>query len=498
MILAQYTIRAKQDYIFKTNRIVEIVGASKIISDVWNDLFKIAYEKGFTVIRNTGDNFDYDSIKAQQKENTLTELFQGGGNLTVLYDSEESFVNLNKSFSFFVIKERPGMIPMAVCTEVTGDYKADYSRLMEKSEIEKNRMNPGRDRFILPFSKMDRETFLPIAGEFLIDGPKTDISYESAAKRKTGIEIRNNSKSVKFLDEMVTKKKEESLLAVVHADGNNMGRKIMHFLADDSDYGSCVSKMRKFTKTTAEAFSQNGLKAMEKCHQELMSKNKNKKLKEGAFAYRITIADGDDFTFICNARFAMNYTRAYLNAVNEFKSEWKYSSCAGICIFHSHYPFSKAYSLAEQACDDGAKAMVHDINGDNPEEGWVDFHYIHSGAGGDLSVIRHNERTMDAMARPWLVTGPCESERHYDKLTRIKEVFGKYDVPRSAVKEIGSSWESSKAAGKQTLIRICGKNRGLEENLKRIIPTEEQLLRAIYDLSEIYDLWFEEVRDEPN
>jgi len=491
MVLAQYTIRSKQDYIFRTNRIVEIVGASKIISDVWNDLFRIASGKGFNVIRNTGDDFDYDSIKAQLKENTLIELFQGGGNLTVIYDSKESFVSLNKSFSYFVIKERPGLIPMAVCTNLTGDYSADYAKLMEESEIEKNRMNPGRDRFILPFSKMDRDVFLPIAGEYLIDGPKTDISYESAAKRKIGIEIRDNSKSVRFLDEMVTKKNEESLLAVVHADGNNMGRKIMGFLADDSDYGTCVSKMRKFTKTTAEAFSVNGIEALEKCRLELIGKNPN--LKERAFAYRIIVADGDDFTFICNARFAMEYTRAYLKAVDSFRSEWKYSSCAGICIFHSHYPFSKAYSLAEQACDDGAKKMVHSLNGDNLEEAWVDFHYIHSGVGGDLSVIRHNERTEDSMARPWLITGPCRSERHFGKLTEIKKAFDTHHIPRSAIKEIGSSWESSKTAGRQTLIRICGKNRGLEEDLKKVMPAEEQLFRAIYDLSEIYDLWFEEV-----
>ncbi len=370
MVLAQYTVRSKQEYIFKTNRIVEIVGASKIISDIWNELFRIAADNKYTVIRNNGNDFSFDFDEGKIQANTLVELFQGGGNLTVLFDSKESFVNLNKSFSYFVIKERPGMIPMAIGTEVTGDYKADYARLMEKSEIEKNRMDPGRDRFILPFSKMDRDTFLPIAGEHLIYGPRTDISYESAVKRKVGIEMRDRNKSVKLLDEMVTKKNEESLLAVVHADGNNMGKKIMNFLADDHDYGSCVSKMRKFTKITAEAFSQKGPEAMEKCRQELLSRNK--KLKESAFAYRVIVADGDDFTFICNARFAMDYTRAYLNAVDGFKSEWKYSSCAGICIFHSHYPFSRAYLLAEQACDDGAKKMVHNVSDDDSEKGWVD------------------------------------------------------------------------------------------------------------------------------
>lgn len=32
MVLAQYTIRSKQEYIFRTNRMVEIAGASENIS----------------------------------------------------------------------------------------------------------------------------------------------------------------------------------------------------------------------------------------------------------------------------------------------------------------------------------------------------------------------------------------------------------------------------------------------------------------------------------
>ena len=46
MILAQYTIRSKQDYIFKTNRVLEIVGASKIIEGIWDDLFGCAVDLG--------------------------------------------------------------------------------------------------------------------------------------------------------------------------------------------------------------------------------------------------------------------------------------------------------------------------------------------------------------------------------------------------------------------------------------------------------------------
>ena len=499
MILAQYTIRSKQDYIFRTNKIVEIVGASANISNAWDQLFKAAQKLGLKFERIGDSEFDFQKTKDRMENGdeklNLAELFIGGGNLTVIFDSKDSFIELNKAFSYDLLTNQPGMIPMAVCTEITGDYRADYSSLMNKAEVQKNKMNPGRDIFILPFSQMDRNTFQPYAG--VKDAAQNGglLSYESIFKRKEGIKIRDNSKSVKLLDNLVSGRGTESLLAVVHADGNNMGSKIMKFLGDETDYSKCVNKMRKFTKVTAQAFNQAGIEAMERCRERLTADKKNLKLKENAFAYRVIVADGDDFTFICNARFAMDYTREYLKAVSEFKADWKYSSCAGICIFHSHYPFARAYSLAEQACDDGSKKMVHTGTDDAPEEGWVDFHFIHSGIGGNLQTIRYREGTDESMARPWLLSDDSRP-RSYDKLVQLYRIFNGCKVSRSVIKELGADWESSHSAGRQSLKRVCSKHTDseLEKKLNNLFGGDKDLLmKAIYDLSEIIDIWFEEV-----
>lgn len=495
MILAQYTIRSKQEYIFRSNKLVEIVGASANISHAWDVLFNCAERIGLKVLRVSNEPFEYiqltnmmDNIK---EAHFLVELFEGGGSLTVILDSMPTYVELNKKFSFDVLTKTPGMIPMSVCTKVTDNYKADYSSLMEKSEIEKNKMIPGRDTFILPFSQIDKSTFQPYAGERDACQSGDLLSYESQSKRKAGIKIRNESKSVKLLDELISEKGKESLLAVVHADGNNMGSKIMTFLGDETDYTICVNKMRLFSQTTAEAFNHVGIEAMEKCKDKLKADNRNKKLKEAAFLYRVVVADGDDFTFICNARFAMDYTREYIKAVSEFKSDWKYSSCAGICIFHSHYPFARAYSLAEQACEDGAKKMVHTGSANAPEEGWVDFHYIHSGIGGNLEIIRQREGTETSMARPWLLSED-NHPRAYTKLIDLNKAFKSFKVSRSIITELGADWESSHSAGRQSLKRVCSKHQGLEKRLRSLFDDNDLLMMAIYDLSEVIDIWYEE------
>lgn len=496
MVLAQYTIRSKQEYIFRTNRMVEIAGASENISQSWNILFNQADEIG-KKLRRVSENIPFcmEEVKRLFDERKLNgiELFCGGGNDTVLYDSIETYLEVNKAFSRFLLENYPGMIPMAVACEYSGDYDKDYANLMKQSDIEKNKMISGQSDFILPFSMMDRTTFQPYSDIINIAGSSVRVTDEAKAKRKTGLKIREQDETVKLLDDLITKKGEESLLAVVHADGNNMGSKISEMLTDKKDYDSCVNVMREFTADTAKAFGKSGLDAMQKCQQQLKEDYKDK-YDEKAFFFRKIIADGDDMTFVCNARFVMDYVRAYLEAVqnynNKGEKEWRYSSCAGICIFHSHYPFARAYSLAEQACE-SAKKNVH---GECiKEESWVDFHYIHNGVGGDLEQIREHQGVTGCMARPWRIDIKANTDRkNYNTLRILTDIMKENGVSRSDIKTIGSEMEGSYSYGKFELNSVYGHHRNLQSEIKEKlkIDKEEDLLPIIYDLSEVYDLWF--------
>ena len=496
MVLAQYTIRSKQEYIFRTNRMVEIAGASENISQSWNILFNQADEIG-KKLRRVSENIPFcmEEVKRLFDERKLNgiELFCGGGNDTVLYDSIETYLEVNKAFSRFLLENYPGMIPMAVACEYSGDYDKDYANLMKQSDIEKNKMISGQSDFILPFSMMDRTTFQPYSDIINIAGSSVRVTDEAKAKRKTGLKIREQDETVKLLDDLITKKGEESLLAVVHADGNNMGSKISEMLTDKKDYDSCVNVMREFTADTAKAFGKSGLDAMQKCQQQLKEDYKDK-YDEKAFFFRKIIADGDDMTFVCNARFVMDYVRAYLEAVqnynNKGEKEWRYSSCAGICIFHSHYPFARAYSLAEQACE-SAKKNVH---GECiKEESWVDFHYIHNGVGGDLEQIREHQGVTGCMARPWRIDIKANTDRkNYNTLRILTDIMKENGVSRSDIKTIGSEMEGIYSYGKFELNRVYGHHRNLQSEIKEKlkIDKEEDLLPIIYDLSEVYDLWF--------
>ena len=116
-------------------------------------------------------------------------------------------------------------------------------------------MISGQNDFILPFSMMDRNTFQPYSRVIYYKDSPVRLTDEAYSKRIPGQEISRKDQDVKLLDNMVTEKGQESLLAVVHADGNNMGIKIAEMLKGKTDYDTCISEMRKFTADTAKGRS---------------------------------------------------------------------------------------------------------------------------------------------------------------------------------------------------------------------------------------------------
>ncbi len=508
-VLAQYTIRSKQEYIFRTNQIKEIVGASYIITKSFDLLFECAKDRGLTTIRAAG-KFDFEDTLRQFEAGKLdmAELFIGGGNETVLYKDMDTCRTVNEAFTYRALTEYPGLLPMYVGVPVRKrdgrfDYRKDYAELMAEADREKNRMAPQRGRYALPFAKMDRTTFQPIGGS-----GKDELSDEAREKRAAFDGLRDsifNTDEAKLLDRLVTKKGEESLLAIVHADGNNMGKKIQRKLPENErGYDFCVNAMREFTAEIRTVFSEAGRNAMETKLRELEERNeklpKEEKRRPDVFAVRWLVCDGDDATFICNARLAKELTEAYLSGVSAYCSKddpsERYSSCAGICIFHSHYPFARAYDLAEQACD-SAKGPVHETE---KEQGWIDFHFIHGGVGGDLDELRERHRTSGLMARPWFVCGEeniaGNDVRSIEKLDELKRILDKHGVTRSNIKSLGTACEESAEQAGMEWERICDHaKKGLRKETEVLFAGSEKapgdaLRKALYDLAEICDIWY--------
>ena len=97
------------------------------------------------------------------------------------------------------------------------------------------------------------------------------------------------------------------------------------------------------------------------------------------------------------------------------------------------------------------------------------------------------------MARPWRIDIKANTDRkNYNTLRILTDIMKENGVSRSDIKTIGSEMEGSYSYGKFELNRVYGHHRNLQSEIKEKlkIDKEEDLLPIIYDLSEVYDLWF--------
>lgn len=110
--------------------------------------------------------------------------------------------------------------------------------------------------------------------------------------------------------------------------------------------------------------------------------------------FRPIVFGGDDLTFVCDGRLglalAVEYLRQFRQATaNLPDGAGSASACAGVAIVKTHYPFARAYDLAE-SLGRSAKAARHDAES---EGAWLDWHVALGGLAGDIDEIRRREYT---------------------------------------------------------------------------------------------------------
>ncbi|EAI7233398.1 hypothetical protein ACLH6Q_001415 [Campylobacter fetus] len=122
-------------------------------------------------------------------------------------------------------------------------------------------------------------------------------------------------------------KNKKNKIAVIHADGNNLGDLIPN-IKNISDFS------KNLNKATKEAFDM-----------------ATKTIKKDKF--REIILGGDDMTIICDADFALDFIKIYLTKFEELTTKFtKYNltACAGIAFCNEKFPFHYAINLAESLC----------------------------------------------------------------------------------------------------------------------------------------------------
>ncbi|MGN1126764.1 MAG: Cas10/Cmr2 second palm domain-containing protein [Ruminococcus sp.] len=495
-VLALYDFASKQEFIYRTSKIKEISGASAMLSGVYRKFIKILKSNGITLKYDT-DEYDENGEVVGVKSFDINDfemnneidgevLYDGGGNLMVLYKSHDKYIQANKIISVWLLKNCPtlSMISSCVCcsdyvtrTEdgtILQNFKNARKALYAENTRRKNCYPASDMPAVTPVSQIDPQTFLPVVHKDNVK--QLSLSVDRAKKQEVYQKCKQEGRfDGNNLDEL------EGMAAVIYIDGNSMGEKLKQCEAES--YNEGVRKLRSFSYQVNNCFVNLPLAAIES---ELKGKG-----------YRRVLGGGDEITIICEAKLAWKVVCTYFDVLsktkiviedNNEKKEFLNSSCAGIAIFHAKSPFNIAYDIAEAACE-SAKTLAHKNNGGN----YVDFYYCHSGITKSLEELREIEQS-HATGRPY---NYAEVKDAFEKYTPLLQAAG-----RANVKALGNAAQDGKERYRLEARRVNAylpkpeateAARGIKTEFSENSADE---MKLIYDMSEFYDLWFDKSKNE--
>lgn len=398
-----------QPYIFGSNRLKENIGASYLVAqatDAWAEACLPAH---------------------------MEKLYAGGGNFVALADDEGIAQTFIRELSKKVLAEAPGLqLVTAYRERAKGETLA---AAVQKTFTQLAKVKQARTHkeplLGLGVSVMCRSTTLPAVGE----GGEKDDRYPASAEilAKLGVNDDARKRLIATLrppegfsyprdfDDLGREKGEQSHIAVVHADGNGMGKKFQDIIQehlpdeDDEAYKAAVRSLSAKVEEAATGALRATLDTLvkkltwdeAKKRYVIRHANRNgkgellakivlpdgQKDNEGYFLpFRPLVFGGDDVTFVCDGRLGVSLAVEYLK---QFEIQTaaivgeKLTACAGIAIVKSHYPFARAYGLAEELCGSAKKYRAQN----KLEASCLDWHFALTGLSGDIGEIRRREYT---------------------------------------------------------------------------------------------------------
>ena len=187
----------------------------------------------------------------------------------------------------------------------------------------------------------------------------------------------------------------EAHIAVIHADGNGVGKLLNKVVAGNTDNDAdFLHAVREFSASVARrastafqetlkslrnALSLDSLVAIHQDHPDI-------------FPLRPIVYGGDDLTFVCDGRLGLALAAIYLQAfadgnIKVAGDTKAIDACAGVAIVPTKFPFARAYAFAEELCALAKKHRQARSQGGS----WLDFHIIPEGATGSIEETRQQQ-----------------------------------------------------------------------------------------------------------
>ncbi|WP_060830625.1 Cas10/Cmr2 second palm domain-containing protein [Tannerella forsythia] len=345
-------VQGIQGFIFQTNKLREIVGASELVEEICTDMFV--------------DLFPKVGVKYEDENCIL----HAAGNIKYIFDNEDECNKIVRVFPKMVAEFAPGITASQAVVKMErefSEFKDAVGELEKRLRVQRNKLMRSATLGLMGIQR-SRQTGLPVIPKpndegknDLIDAgtwaklyeidkkenkvrKKTTLSLCKKAFCKTDEEKRQlKHDRVAYDIEKITQNND--WIAIIHADGNGLGQ-IVQAIGTDAD------KFKEFSENLDKATQMAAVKAYDSLKE---------RIKENQFIpIRPIVLGGDDLTVICRADLALDYVTEFIKQFEEktkFVVEYKdklgfnhLTACAGIAYIKSSFPFYYGYALAEALC----------------------------------------------------------------------------------------------------------------------------------------------------
>lgn len=401
-VLAKFDLSGIQDFIFASNKLTEISGGSQIVK-------KTLAEDGVL-----------GSMLEPFKEDASIQ-YSGGGNAIVRFKTLEDAQRVSRNLKLWLLQHGRGLrLCSGYCEYEEGTpAKEVFRALRQSTDREKQTQQAPRLMGSYSINRLDNLTHAPIC--LNPEHPNRGLSAQQRSKEEEADQRYFESKfglseHESFIREFqhFRKDDEKNFLAIVHIDGNGMGELIKE---RTEDAGITIAEALKNLRFLSKKINSSYEEAFRELIQYVRVRQPQPERpgSEIVLPIRPIVMDGDDVTFVCDGLFGLEYAEYFIRHIRDFEKGNHLTASAGVAIAKITFPFSRAYAIAEQCCQN-AKQEGRLRDRGYKRASWIDFHLCKSGITGDLNKTRkqyaapYNDQLLKLCFRPWYIPRPGDPE----------------------------------------------------------------------------------------
>lgn len=455
--IAVFGTASLQRYIFQSNRLKENIGASYLVK-YWLEegLLEAIKQAGHTIDTTIWGEYKANPSMSPPENPVDTAedvnlIYVGGGNAALLCKNRDLARQSIRAWSRKLLENAPALQVAVGYADVKNSLAEAYRGALDNLASCEEALPFGAALYGLPVVRTCTTTGLPASVK---SQEKNEwISQSAASKRnQVGSEhkpgaaqgaIRQEFESVlkeeQHFDfaielEALGGRKGESHIAVVHADGNGMGKHLIYVVKNTEDDANFLHHIRAFSASVAH-LSKNALKeTLQYLRKALPGLKDDLSLDKKIFPLRPIVYGGDDLTFVCDGRLGLDLAAFYLKefskgTIKVCGEDMPVDACAGVAIVPTKFPFARAYHFAEELC---GEAKSHRKKENAGTGSWLDFQIIQEGATRSISALRAAQyRSLEEQT---LHQRPYQVPEQWDDFIAILKEFQSRRWPRSRAK----------------------------------------------------------------